>query len=466
MIDHSRARTQLAALVFCAIVLAACSTSTSTTDAGGDGSSGPSDTTAVVADDTAGTDDDSQAGGATPDPLPDPDIELADDVVVVQRTKGETVKGLGDDGVSILLDSAAPGVKDLKVGSVMLLTGVGVGRVEALDDVKGDTAVTFSSVTLPEVISEGELDWDDTEIDFADGQVIVSPEMEEVSGAAVEPAAYDLTASEKVNVTIGEFGAEFEWSPSSDGGGNLKLELTPHSDFTGKITADVDLEPIEIGGGSKVTPGKVDFFDLDFANLQGKATLGAELQSTGNNAAMKLPPFFKVPISVSVPVPVAGIPFTLTFGATIQVNLSFATTATLRGEARMSFGGPAKFHYDGSQVTLEGNRTATSEDTLATLVGGGGGPVGLVLTTELPKISFGLKMLQTGAAVFVSNGMVASLTILPAPVLCHRVQASSVVAGGIDASFLGASVTFTRKAFLDKRWTYFMPKNDQRCDGE
>lgn len=39
-------------------------------------------------------------------------------------------------------------------------------------------------------------------------------------------------------------------------------------------------------------------------------------------------------------------------------------------------------------------------------------------------------------------------------------------AGGIDGSFLGASVTFTRKAFLDKRWTYFMPKNDKRCDGE
>jgi hypothetical protein len=49
--------------------------------------------------------------------------------------------------------------------------------------------------------------------------------------------------------------------------------------------------------------------------------------------------------------------------------------------------------------------------------------------------------------------------------LCHRIQVASVVAGGIDAQFLGASVTFARKAFLDKRWTFYYPKGDKRCDG-
>lgn len=37
------------------------------------------------------------------------------------------------------------------------------------------------------------------------------------------------------------------------------------------------------------------------------------------------------------------------------------------------------------------------------------GPVGVVITAELPKVGFGF--LQTGAGVYISNGMVASQTV-------------------------------------------------------
>ncbi len=461
MVKHSSRRNAIGALfLIVALILAGCSTSSKSSD--GKKSDGTKSTGQASAKKNGLATKDGEA-----DALPDSRIGFSDDVVMVQRTKGETVKGLGNDGVSILLDSKNPGVKKLKVGSIMVLTGVGVGRVTDLQDVSGDTAVSFKSVSLPELIQNGDLNWDDTSVNFADAKVQVAPEMAEVSGAAVEPAALQLHADSTVNVKIGEFEASFEWTASDNGGGNLKLELTPQSQFNGKITADVELKPITFGGGTKVKAGKVDFFNLDFKNLQGSAKLTTELQALGPNSVLKLPPFFKVPITVSIPVPVGGIPFALTFGATLQIDLSFATAqSTLKGEANIEFGGPAKFSYKGGKVSLEGSRTAATDDTLKQLLGGGGGPVGLVLTSELPKVSFGLKILQTGAGVFVSNGMVNSLTILPAPVLCHRIQAASVVSGGIDASFLGADVTFTRKAFLDKRWTFYYPKGDKRCDGE
>lgn len=448
-------------MVLVAVLFAACSASTG----GGGPRAGGDKATTMTGGGTAGSTTPGKSDGKA-DALPDPDIELADDVVVIQRTKGKTVAGTGNDGSSILLDATNPGVKKLKVGDVMLLTGIGAGRVTQLDQVKGDVAVTYKSVELGDVIKNGELNWNDTKVDMSKGIVNVSPTMPEVSGAAVEPAAYRMRG-DSVSVEAGDFKTAFDWTPTDDGGGDLKVTLTPTSQFSGTITIDVALKPVTIGGGTKVAAGKVDFFDLDFKNLQGTAKITVELQSLQSTAALHLPPFFKLPISVAIPVPIAGIPFSLTLGATLQVDMAFSNSGgSLKGEANLAFGGPTKFEYRGAQVTTSGaGRTASAEDTLKNLTGGGG-EVGINLTSELPKISFGFKILQTGAGVFVSNGMVNSLTILPAPVLCHRVQVASVVSGGIDGSFLGASVTFTRKAFLDKRWTFYYPKGDKRCDGE
>ena len=463
MVQHPYRRAfALLVAALLALLVASCSASTSRSDgrqaqhAGA--TTAPGSATSSV---KSGSDADVQTSA---DALPDPDVKLADDVVVVRRTKGKTIKGMGKDGGSILLDGTNPDVKKLKVGSVMLLTGMGAGRVAQLDDVNGDVAVTYAPVKLGDVITDGELNWDNTKIDLSSGVVNSSPEMEEVSGAAVEPAAFHLR-DDTVKVKIGDFSTSFSWTAASNGGGDLQVVLTPTEQFAGNITIDVNLKPIEINGGTKVKAGKVDFFNLDFKNLQGTAKISTELQSLQQTAALHIPSFFKVPVSVSIPVPIAGIPFTLTIGATLQIDMSFSNSGgSLKGEASFDFGGPTKFAYRGGSVTVGGTRAASAEDTLKSLTGGGG-EVGVNLTAELPKISFGFKILQTGAGVFVSNGMVNSLTILPAPVLCHRVQVASVVAGGIDASFLGASVTFTRKAFLDKRWTFYAPKGDKRCDG-
>jgi hypothetical protein len=465
MVNHTGRRAlSLLAVLLVSVFLIGCSAST-----GSNGKSAGGKETSTNSGKTSGSK--SKSGGSSPkgddekaaDALPDPKIKLAKDVVVIRRTDLKTIRP-GNDGASILLDGKNADVKKLKVGSVMLLTNIGAGRVTQLDDVDGDVAVSYGPVKLTDVIADGELNWDGTAVDMSSGKVNVSQDMPEVSGASVEPAAFHLR-DDTVNVKIGDFETKFGWTPADNGGGDLQVELTPTSKFAGNITIDVNLKPVEIGGGTKVKAGKVDFFDLDFKNLQGTAKITTELQSLAQTAALHIPSFFKVPVSVSIPVPIAGIPFSLTIGATLQIDMSFSNSGgSLKGEASFDFGGPTKFAYRGGSVTVGGKRIANAEDTLKSLTGGGG-TVGVNLTAELPKIGFGFKILQTGAGVFVSNGMVNSLTILPAPVLCHRIQVASVVAGGIDAQFLGASVTFARKAFLDKRWTFYYPKGDKRCDG-
>ena len=174
------------------------------------------------------------------------------------------------------------------------------------------------------------------------------------------------------------------------------------------------------------------------------------------------PPFLKVPFGIEFPALVGGIPFTLSITGTIQVQLSFALAgATLSGEAQITFGGDAGFHFKDGSLTVAGQRVQDAPDLLSKLAGGGGGPVGVVLTSELPKVGFGFGFLQTGAGVYLSNGMVASQTILPPPPACQSMQVAYVLAGGVEAKFLGKEFDLGRKAVVDKRWDYTVPKTAQ-----
>ena len=108
MVNHTGRRVwSLIAVLLVSVFLIGCTASTGSTgksDGGNHASSSPGKNTGS-----------SPKGGDdhTADPLPDPKIKLADDVVVVRRTKGKTVKGGGDDGASILLDGTNAEVKKL-----------------------------------------------------------------------------------------------------------------------------------------------------------------------------------------------------------------------------------------------------------------------------------------------------------------------------------------------------------------
>src|SRR5690606_38928584 len=172
-----------------------------------------------------------------------------------------------------------------------------------------------------------------------------------------------------------------------------------------------------------------------------------------------------LPFSLDFPAIVGGVPFTLSLSGTIQVNVSLAlNNSSLTGQAKIDFGGDAGWRFEGTQLSLDGKRTQEAPDLLETIQGAAPGPVGVVLTTQLPKVGFGFKFLQTGAGVYIANGMVVSQTILPPPVPCTATNIAYVLAGGVEAQFLGKDFDIARKPFVDERWAYAAP-NDDRCKG-
>ena len=114
--------------------------------------------------------DKTQAGGvrttgkATPaaaDKGPDKNITLTAETVVVDGDGGKALKSFGPDGRSLVLAASAKVADQLAAGKILLLTGITVVRVTSLTR-NGDTLeIVGAPVTLPEVIRDGELAWNE-----------------------------------------------------------------------------------------------------------------------------------------------------------------------------------------------------------------------------------------------------------------------------------------------------------------
>lgn len=454
-----------------------------------------------------------QSGGGTKsddlsDEMPSDDVTLVDDVVVVDSEQGANFEGFSDDGTALRLAADAPGLDDLQSGDVLLLSGITVVRaasVERSDDV---VVVTGEPVTLPEVIADADLTWKDVVYDPDEMRLRVYESSDTGSGSgssgsgsgsgssggqstpdesivddagqgivdglgmappdgAVQARPVSVTAANtnSVSGTVGEF--SFTLTHESQGSGHhLVLEATSSSDLSGTITVDVSLGALSTSGATKVEGRQVRNFDFDVAELGGEAKITTDLRANQNTTSVMSPPFLKIPFGIEFPALVGGIPFTLSLTGTFQVQLSMALAgATLGGEAQISFGGDAGLSFDGGSLTVNGTRQQDAPDLLNTVKGLASGPVGVVVTTELPKVGFGFGFLQTGAGVYLSSGMVVAQTILPPPPACTSTQIAYVLAGGVEAKFLGKEFDLGRKAVVDKRWDYTVPQTEQ-CQPE
>jgi hypothetical protein len=234
----------------------------------------------------------------------------------------------------------------------------------------------------------------------------------------------------------------------------------------GSIETEVQLKDATHSGKLKVVDGRVDNLEFAMPRLAGEINVDAKFQALEVVGHMTSDPLFDLPLSLEVPVVIGGVPFTLDVKVGVQVNLSLAKlNNTLNGLAKITFDGDAGFQFAGGQLKVFGERVQNTDDLLKALKGGAEGPVGLVLTNELPKLSFGLGFKHVKAGVFLSNGYVTSFHILPMPAPCTATNVSYVLASGVTGKFLGFEMEIARKAITEKQWHFQFPL-DGRCNAE
>ena len=507
-----RASTRVAALVTATLVtVAACG------GGGDDKKAAPSrstDTTEAESSKTVAA----AAIAGVEDVLPDPKLDLADDVVVVRSNGGKAVKEFADDGETIVIAADAKGASELEQGDILLLTGVTVVRVAQLETDGDELRITGAPVTLPEVVENGELSWSNKSIDMANARLvgwaeasasggdgsssgedsdpaadgeIDEQETEEMWGDVndalsgeshvdlgdTKPISHVVAApvgqtkapepfSIKGKMPVGSDSFDFEFSYSVEANKpHMVMQVEFGDDLKGTVKVDVALEKLATSGTASVADRRVDNFEFGLDDLSGEVTLEADVNALEQVASLVTKPFLELPFGFEVPIVIGGLPLTFSGESTIQVNLSMALPgSTMGGKAVIQFGGPAGIKVKDAALTVFGKQISEAPNLLETVKGAVKGPVGMVYTTELPRVGLGFGFGKLASSkVFLSNGVVVSFTLLPMPAPCTASNIAHVVAVGMDADFLGLEVELGRKAISDQRWNYQVP-NDQRCN--
>jgi hypothetical protein len=301
-----------------------------------------------------------------------------------------------------------------------------------------------------------------------DLQLIADQKLERGVKVTVEGIEYSLTYSrdDKEKADIFKLGIESGRAKEAKTEVAGKEATVAEGKVKGSIESEVQLKDAVHRGNLKVVDGRVDNLEFAMPRLAGEINVDAKFQALDVVGHMTSDPLFDLPLSIEVPVVIGGVPFSLDIKVGVQVNLSLAKlNNTLQGLAKITFDGDAGFQYAGGQLKVFGNRVQNTDDLLKALKGGTEGPVGLVLTNELPKLNFGLGFKHIKAGVFLSNGYVTSFHILPMPAPCTATNVSYVLASGVTGKFLGFEMEIARKAITEKQWSFQIPQ-DGRCNAD
>lgn len=448
----------------------------------------------------------SVAAGAVvsgPDDLPSGDVTLGDKTVVVRGNGGATLKSVAADGSTFTLDGSVEGVDRLGPGSVLLLTGVTVVKITDAQRTGGDVVVKTEPAAITDVVKDGTLAWDqlatgpgtlsvwdsrpgdlevtdkstdgdggDTTDTTTDGPRFAPPGRVPSAGGAAPLAvppvgALGVAGARADGIVksgkVGDYSYSYNQTGGLDGSSTYKITITKEGNYVVKLDLDASIEPIISSGDLHVAGSTLDKLHLKTDKFTGTAKVHIEA-GTGEDIAPVKQEILSLPIAVTYPVVIYGIPFFIGVKGKFLLEPAFTSkNSTISAQGEASFGGSAGLTWEGGSLSAEGALVTKREDPLKYIEGLGVGVTGMVFAAQFPRLSFGLGYGSSTAGVYLASTTSVGATVGSAigMVECRQVTVTETVSAGVDAQFIGIEIPLGDRAKAEitkKTWTFYEPK--------
>ncbi len=422
------------------------------------------------------------------DELPSEDLTLADDTVVVRSNNGKAVRDLSPDGSQLTLAADAEGAEALQPGKVLLLTGVTAMRVDKLER-RGDTIVIQAKpARITDIIKDGKLSFTKANLDMSQASLRVyapEPRLVEQEGAAGGDAAVnelfrpsargggggggsdgytDIPLAQDSGGNVARSGTVSGWEyrfNATIAGDTVTFTLHLTKELSGvQVTIDVDgsVSGVGFAGDLEISAASVRQFRLQANDLRGQARITASASVEANT---RFPvTVFHVPMSMQVPFPVSGIPFTVGIEADLRAELAFTSAqAGLTGAFDARFSGSGTLAVNNGSLAGSGTFEQLWEDPIESVEGLSIGPAAMIITVQFPKVSLGIGIALARASAYFefiySYGPTISGTTNFVP--CRSAPVSMTVNAGITAEFLGREIPVAEREIVNRNAAPFDP---------
>lgn len=416
--------------------------------------------------------DDTEAGGPDADLLIENadttwDVELASDALVLDERVADGL--IEHDGDVFVFEADAFDENQVDTGTVMVVPGVGMGRVTEVETDDGRVSVTTEPTDLSEVIENGTMAWE-TPLDMASGfmpsaasgGIEAQPASLRQRGAKplrdgeVRMAGLSLIDDDgrhhAVPTALNQAGV-LEWTFEGDGN-EYKFRLAPSTsridikvqvtrevagENTLAYTADGTLETVTTSGSAEFESGSLKSLDIEQKDLAGRMDLSIAAAGSGYaDIDFELPGLMFKYIVMVGPVPVT-IGITTKIIGSIEVPAEGSATA----EAGFTYSGSTGFTYQGSSVESTGKLAGLTmnpdpADSAAMI----GQAVDAQFGVAFPR--FQISIFDQLLVPYIHTGFTIGSNLSWGPV-CKRAYVRTNVDAGYDFKILGTNLYSKKK---------------------
>lgn len=275
------------------------------------------------------------------------DITLTGDTVRIDETTSRRIlKSVGSDGNIFLFDDSDPRIQNLHEGQILFLENIAVQKILAVARKDRLIIIGTDYASLTDFIQQGHLKWD-APIQFdslfaqaGEPRPSVPPEFLAwwIPRSTVYAAGSQPSYSGKVDgwdTTIG----------ITPGANRLNLALRVSRSYQGMsvtVSSKGYLQDFLSSADIQVSPGNLDHFSYSAKNLNGEMKVEYAATRGEGDAAGIDKPNIKLPLLAKIPMPIAGVPFTLTINANLILKPGF-------GGKKEAASGSFRFTYSGDE---------------------------------------------------------------------------------------------------------------------
>jgi hypothetical protein len=264
-------------------------------------------------------------------------------------------------------------------GSLLFIPNVGLYRVDGVATEAGKQVVTTTPASLLEAAESGTMDWGVNMATASSGARLQIANLQPQTTTQGGPVSFEGK--------IGKFKLKAQITPAGNQF-NLQFEGTyePGANVAGSGTIGGTgfIRLGNVTGGATFNGGSISEFRHQLESFEGQFSITANLSDVAGNAKLKLP------IAITVPFVVGGVPLYLMFSVTPEITSSISlTNSRLGGSASISINGRGGFTLSGgvpepsaafnATPNATGNGSASTPNT-----------AGVGLAVDAPRIDLGI----------------------------------------------------------------------------
>ncbi|MCC5942642.1 MAG: hypothetical protein JJU37_13965 [Balneolaceae bacterium] len=363
---------------------------------------------------------------------------------------------------SFSADVLSSGGITLETGEILLIAGVGLGRITSVQQTGGQVNVQTGFASINEAFREADIEW---EREFELTPDIIANSQVEIEGGLFP--VYSVTGGVfQWKISSGPYSGTASIAPKGSSATIVVVLTKQEGNTSAGFRAETTIRQVANYTNLEIRDHKTRKFAFRNPNMGGEVELRLASAGGGFDQNIGIGPL----VMIKIPFNIGPIPVMLVVKVRTVASISVIGNSSVIADTKFSYSGSAGLSYDGTTLSTDFDSAIANPNhqggtgDLAALIGVN---VNAQWGFAAPEVE--LQMFGNTVVPYLRPEFFLRANLSWGPV-CQSISAEYQVKAGLDVRFLGIASTniYEKDVVPKKEWKAFSPQScaDKRADNQ